>query len=108
MAAIAPSNIIPICDQFAAKSISGWPIEMYRIINGFAAGDTATITPKKFRNLKDARCVGAVSDMPVTDAYNSPGPTSVTFTMRFSAAAGSVPTNPIENVDVILTGRMGS
>ena len=93
MAAIAASNIIQLNYNFGKLDISGFPIEMYRIIGGFSAADTAAITPNRFDVVKSAVCPGGVSDLPTTDV----GATNVTFTMRQSAATN-------QTVDVILVG----
>lgn len=94
MASIAVSNIVQINFNFGRLSIDGFPIEMYRIIGGFAAADTATIAPNRFDTVKAAFGPGAVTDLPTTDV----GATNVTLTMRQSAATNQV-------VDVIIVGQ---
>jgi len=98
MAAIAASNIVQLQFNFGKLSIDGFPIEMYRILGGFSAADTATIAPNRFDQIKAAFCQGAVSDLPTEDPPGTNVFTSVTLTMRQSAAAG-------QSVDVILVGR---
>src|SRR5262245_10666741 len=93
MSAIPASNIIQLNYNFGRLDLSGFPIEMYRIIGGFSAADTATIAPNRFDTIKAAFVPGGVSDLPTTDI----GATNVTFTMRQSAAAA-------QTVDVILVG----
>lgn len=93
MASIATSNIVQINFNFGKLSIDGFPIEMYRIIGGFAAADTAAITPNRFDTVKAAFMPGGVADLPTTDI----GASNVTFTMRQSAATN-------QTVDVILVG----
>lgn len=94
MAAIAASNIQQINFNFGRLDLNGFPVEMYRIFGAFAAADTATFSPNRFKTIKSVIAPGAVSDISTIEAQ----PTQVVLTMRQSAAAG-------QSVDVILVGH---
>lgn len=78
--------------NFGLLNIDGFPVEVYRIQGG-AAADTATITPNRFDIVKAAIGGLASNNLPT----GGTGATSVTFTMRASAATTDV-------VDVVLIG----
>lgn len=98
MAAIAATAVQQLSFNFGRLNVDGFPVEMFRILGAFAVADTATIAPNRFDQIKAAQCPGAVSDLPSEDSPGTNIFTSVTFTMRQSAAAG-------QSVDVILVGR---
>lgn len=78
--------------NFGLLSNSGFPIEVWRIAAG-AVGDTATITPARFNNVKAVIGGPATNNLPTTGT----GATNVTLTLRASAAT-------TEEIDVWLIG----
>jgi len=70
---------------------------MFRVPGPIAAGDTATIVPKRFKYVKATICSAGVNDLPAQDS-NARSPTQVTITMRSSAASG-------QSVHVELLGK---
>ncbi|MCI0748160.1 MAG: hypothetical protein L0Y58_22365 [Verrucomicrobia subdivision 3 bacterium] len=64
--------------NFGLLNFDGFPVEVYRVASGGVNGDTATIAPNRFDNVK-AAIGGPVShDVPTSGT----GATNVTFTLK--------------------------
>lgn len=90
MASIATSNITQVNYNDSTLSISGAPLEHWRIASGAATGDTAVITPARMGLVRGV--IGPVS-------HNTPatGATNVTVTLIGGTAT-------IGQIDVFVLG----
>ena len=80
MASVAVTNITAINYNSSKISISGYPIETYRIAAGQAAADTAVI-PNSNAPTKERGLIMSVSGGPFTHNLPATGATNVTITL---------------------------
>jgi hypothetical protein len=93
VASVATSNITLVEYNQSKLSISGFPVEHWRIAAGQLSGDTAVITPSREKLIK-----GVLG--PVTHNVPAIGASSVTVTL--SGVFTSAVSNTIGAVDVFL------
>ena len=77
-------------------SVSGFPVEHWRIAAGATPGDTCVITPSRFRNVK------GVWGGPVTNNVPTTGATNVTVTI--GSVTGTAITDTVGQIDVLIVG----
>lgn len=80
MASVAVTNITKVNYDNSKKSISGFPVETYRIASGQAAADTAVI-PNSNAPTLERGLIKAVSGGPFSHNLPATGATNVTITL---------------------------
>lgn len=80
MASVAVTNITKVNYNWSKISISGYPVETYRIASGQAAADTAVI-PNSNAPTMERGLICAVSGGPFSHNLPATGATNVTITL---------------------------
>ena len=80
MASVAVTNITKVNYNWSKKSISGYPVETYRIASGQSAADTAVV-PNSNAPTLERGLILAVSGGPFTHNLPATGATNVTLTI---------------------------
>lgn len=80
MASVAVSNISAISFNQSKLSVSGFPVEIYRVAAGQAADDTAVL-PNSNAPTRERGLIKAVSGGPFSHNLPATGATSVTITL---------------------------